>query len=427
MSALDTMFNQAAAQISIPCSALGTNAISLTPLVNCPALTSYNELGGYRFRAVGNSTGAVTAQYNGLGFLPVYHADGVTQCNVSDIVIGEQYIFTYSAALNGGLGGFFAESPSLPLAATTWQVPGGRLTLQSAVPVMTSNQLTKQTIFYAPYNNQFCPIYNGANVQMYDFCSSTSDQVGQTFNLGGAANFPNGANFDLFLTLIGGVPAIVAIQWTNTSTRATGLSIFGGFLTNGGAATAQTGPNTSVTLPVNQGTYLGTFNCSAQGQTQWQFGGSATGGTAGSFNIANYYNAREFVSITTDSGTTYTYTSNVVRQARASAGMQCSFVQCSSELAVLATYTGAISTAAALNALGETGIGVNTTTAFNIGSFIDSETAASLTAMTTSSFPFTFTGFGFVAALEASDNVNANTFGAGSAVFQNRLMVRIWL
>ena len=59
MSNLDLMFNQVGAMIEIPCSASGTNAISLTPLTNCPALTSYNELGGYRFRAVGTSTGTV--------------------------------------------------------------------------------------------------------------------------------------------------------------------------------------------------------------------------------------------------------------------------------------------------------------------------------------------------------------------------------
>jgi hypothetical protein len=428
MSALDQMFDQAAAMMEIPCSASGTNAISLNPLPNCPALTAYKELGGYRFRAQSTSTGAVTAQYNGLGFLPVYHDDGATQVNVSDVVIGKEYVIRFSQALNAGGGGFFLEAPALSTTTSPWTQPGGRLTLASGVPVMLSNQLAKQVIFYGPYVNQFVPIYNGAGVQMYNFCSSLSDTAGLQLNLGGAANFPSGNNYDVFVSLLGGTtPVLCAIPWTNNTTRATALAQFAGFQTNGGTVTAQTGPNTSATLNVNQGTFLGTFQTSAQGQTQWQFGGSASGGTAAFFNLCNYYNPLLFQTQVTDNGSSYTYTSATVRQARASSGNQINFVQASAERAMFFAYVPQTATVAgAASAATFWGIGINTITAFTstLDRLESATVADTLVIFMPSNLTAGVVGYGFAAALEASDGLNANTFNTTSL---SVLMGMLWL
>ena len=426
MSALDTQFNNVASGMELPCTASGTNAISLTPLVNFPSLSGYNELGGYRFVAVNTSTGLVTLQYNGLGFLPVYHADGVTQANIGDFVINQQYIVTFHQALNAGGGGFFFLNASTPTTTSNWFQPGGRLTLASATPVMFSNQTAKQVIFYAPYQHPFVPIYNGAVMQNYQFTSSISDQVGLQLNMGGSANFPTGTNFDVFATLVASVPTLVATAWTNNTTRATTLAVFGGLLTNSGSMTAQTGPGTSTTVPINQGTFLGTFQTSAQGQTQWVFGGSGSGGVAAFFNIANYYNPVLFATSVVDTGAPYTYTTGTTRQARASTGNQVNFVSPSSERAIHITRFSTTSSVAP-GASTFAGIGgVNSTTTLNVYNLVQVSGVGGLSYATrgTMDYTFSYTGYGFVASTESGDGTNANNFDTASIDF---LQATLWL
>ena len=413
MSALDTQFQNVASGMELPCTASGTNTISLTPLSSFPSLGSYNELGGYRFMAVNTSSAAVTLQYNGLGFLPVYHADGVTQFNIGDIAANQQYIVTFHQALNSGNGGFFGLAASTPLTTASWNQPGGRLTIQSATPVMFTNQTAKQVIFYAPYQHPFIPLYNGSTIQNYQFTSSQSDQVGLQLNMGGAANFPTGTNFDVFGFLVAGVPTLVAVAWTNNTTRATTLSVFGGFLTNSGSMTAQTGPNTSTTVPINQGTFLGTFQTSAQGQTQWVFGGVATGGTAGALYISNYYNPVWFTTQSNDNGASYTYASTTVRQMRASAGMGTSFVSCSSERAIFIFCQQSQSIPPNTSGTTSYGYALNATNTYAAQNFMNINIPLDTIRMCIAG-NLSFTGFGTITGNEASDGVNANTFSSGT-------------
>jgi hypothetical protein len=425
-AALDTMFNQVGAQIQIPCSASGVNAISLTPLVNCPALTAYNELGGYRFRAAASSTGPVTAQYNSLGFLNVYHGDAVTQASTGDLVAGQQYALYYSASLAGGAGGFFLEQPAFAgSSAGIGGVPGGRLTLQSATPVMVSTQPAAQTVYYAPYVNQFVPIWNGSTLQAYNFCSSLSDQVGLSLAMGGSASWPSGTNFDVYVTLNGGVPVLATVAWTNQTTRATTLSIFGGMLTNSTLATMRISAAATISVPANQGTLLGTFATIANGQSQYIFGGAASGGTGAGFFIANYYNKVLVNTIVEDIGTLYTYTTATGREARASVGNQIAYVQADSERAALFNYNSGGRLVAATGAYSITGIGFNSSSAFSVTN--TTMNAAALTAFVynqTTSFAVAATGLSTVTAMEQGDGVNANSFDFSNANF---LFGSIWL
>jgi hypothetical protein len=432
MAYLDNMFNQSAAMMSVPCSASGTNAISLTPLTNCPALSAYAELGGYRFRAVATSTNLVTIQYNGLAFLNAYHADGVTQASISDLVIGEQYIVTYSASLNGGLGGFFLESPSVTNAATTWFTPGGRLTFISGQPVMFSNVSSAQNIYYAPYIHPFVPIYNGTSIQMYQFTSSLSDQVGLTLAMGGSANFPTGTNFDIFAFLLAGVPTLGTFQWTNQTTRNITLGVFGGFLTNAGAlANIRYSASASALVPINQATFLGTFATGypggplgGNGQSAYVFGSAASGGGSANFYLCNYYNKILQNTIVTDSGAGYSYTSATTRQARASTGNQIVVVQSDSERAIITSYNSLNTIAGALGANQYTGIGINTLTTFNALGYDQNNTAVAIGETVNTSYQFSATGLVTIAALERADGTNASTFDAQST---NQLMASIWL
>lgn len=418
LSDFDVMFNAVAGVISIPSIASGTNNISLTPVTNSPALPGYVELCGARFRATGTTTGLVTAQINGLGFLPVYHADGVTQASTGDLVLGSQYVVTYSAALQGGLGGFFLESPSLPVAAQPWFLPGGRLTLQSGVPVMTTTQ-NGLIVYYAPYVHPFVPIYNGNNIQMYNFTSGLSDQIGLTLTMNGNGNWPIGM-YDVFAILSGAVPVLATYPWTNTTTRGLTLSVFGGFLTNSGNATMRTGQSTTQVAIANQATYLGSFYAFAAGNTTFTYPGAASGGLSGAFYLDNYYNKCRFTGQCVDTGTSYTYSSATVRQARGSTGNAIAFVQGSSEKAVDITNWTRDSILA--NATLSTGIGLDSTTTFVTYKLFSSSVAIGEAEQ--SSIMFSATGLHTVNALEQGDGTNANTFDASSANF---LEAGIWL
>lgn len=117
LALLDGMFGQVAQMVAIPCTATGTNAITLQPIGNAPTLPSYAEFCAFRFKAAASSSSAVTAQFQALAALPVYQADGVTQVAGGNIINGREYTLVYDAALNSGGGGFYLEVAAFSAAA----------------------------------------------------------------------------------------------------------------------------------------------------------------------------------------------------------------------------------------------------------------------------------------------------------------------
>jgi hypothetical protein len=422
MSSLDTMFNQVGAMLQIPCTASGTNAISLSPNVNCPALTSYNELGGYRFVAVSTSTAPVTAQYNGLGFLPVYHADGVSQVSTADIQIGQQYIFTFHQSLNGGAGGFYFEAPSQGLPVSTWFTPGGRLSTNTN-PVNFTNTIAGN-ISYVPYVHPFVPIFNGATVQMYQFTTSLSDNIGLTLNMNGNATFAAGFVFDIFVFNNNGVLTLGLVAWTNNTTRAMTLSNFGGFLTNSGDVSmtiSPAGTPSAVGVRANQATFLGSVYTTANGITTWQFPGASA---AGLFCLSNYYNTVLFTGFVQDTGAAYTYTSATPRQAGARTYNQIQMLQTSSERAISFTSATFGIPVSAAGASMTTGIGIDSSTAFAFSGVESVDAAAGPIKHIPTEAAFSATGLHTVFSVEASDGTHANTFNSQTT---NQLVFRAWL
>lgn len=107
-SKLDDNFNALGTYATVPCTAAGTNAITLTPVSGTPTIGSLNQLQSYRFLAAATSTSAVTIQVLALGFLPAYYpgVSGPVAANSGNVVIGECYDAIYDVALNSGAGGF---------------------------------------------------------------------------------------------------------------------------------------------------------------------------------------------------------------------------------------------------------------------------------------------------------------------------------
>jgi hypothetical protein len=172
-------------------------------------------------------------------------------------------------------------------------VSGGRLTLSSGVSVMKTDVAAATALYYAPSMSPFVQIYNGTNIQPYNFTASVTDTVGLTLTLG--SNWAANTLYDVFATINGGVPVLATVAWTSagagTSARATALALYFAMQTNATSATARISNSSTITMAANQGTYLGTFltNGSA-GQIDFKFGSAAGGGGAATAGLWNMYN-----------------------------------------------------------------------------------------------------------------------------------------
>jgi hypothetical protein len=115
LALFDTMFNQVAQLVAIPCTSTGNALYTLTLIGNAPTITSYNNFQMFRFKATAASAGAVTVQFGSLAALPVFKVDGVTQCGAGDIINGQEYLVVFDQSRNGGVGGFYLETAGQPV------------------------------------------------------------------------------------------------------------------------------------------------------------------------------------------------------------------------------------------------------------------------------------------------------------------------
>ena len=105
LSLFDTMFNVVGQQGNIPCTASGTNAITLTPSTNYYSPAAYTIAQIASFKAVATSTGSVTIAIGGLSLIKLFTAAGV-QAASGDVVLNTHYEVQYWADLDSGNGGF---------------------------------------------------------------------------------------------------------------------------------------------------------------------------------------------------------------------------------------------------------------------------------------------------------------------------------
>ena len=225
--------------------------------------------------------------------------------------------------------------------------PQGRLTLQSGVPVMTSTQSGKTTLYYTPYGGNQIPLYDGTNMVSMAFSELSVATTDTTKNP--AAIGANKVN-DWFVWNDGGTLRLShGPDWTSDTARSTGtaLTMVNGVLLNNASIT--NGPAAS------RGTYVGTTRSNGSSQLDFIVGGSSSGGNAGFVGIWNAYNRKPAEIFVQDSTTSWSYTSSAWRAANNSAGNRISFVCGLLEDGVRASYAGlALSTASAV----QVGIGI---------------------------------------------------------------------
>lgn len=289
-------------------------------------------------------------------------------------------------------------------ALVNYFTPGGRLTLSTGVAVMGSSVAGSTTVYYTPYAGNMVPIYDGTNMvptATAEISQATTDTTKSP------AAVAASKVYDIFVWNDSGtIRATRGPAWTNSTTRGYTLTAVNGILLNSSSIT--NGPAAS------RGTWVGTIASNASSTIDWILGSGGSGGVAGVLNVWNAYNRVDVTASVLDSGTTYAYTTATVRQARASAGNQVSFVVGNSEDSASAIYTG-FANVSAIGAFIRTGIGVDTTTVFTAGSFLTAY-ANGITLSQNTAWQFAISGPGthFVAALEQGDGTNGNAFDVSS-------------
>jgi len=140
-----------------------------------------------------------------------------------------------------------------------WGRAGGRLTLETGVPVSTTDQTAKTTIYWTPAESNLVAVYDATRVKLYTF-SELSVALG---------TLSNATLYDIFLWDTSGLALKIGPAWSNsgagTSARGTGagtteLERFNGVLVN--KVSIASGP------AARAGLYLGTFLTTATTDTE---------------------------------------------------------------------------------------------------------------------------------------------------------------
>ena len=145
LSDFDTMFNVTGQQGNIPTTPTGTNALTLTPATNYYLPAAYTNGQMASFLAGNTSTGNMTVQIGGLGFVELFKSTAA-QASTGDIVSGSHYVIQYWGDLNSGSGGFLIINSGSALGASLstpdQTLSGGANVTSYQIGVITSGAVT---------------------------------------------------------------------------------------------------------------------------------------------------------------------------------------------------------------------------------------------------------------------------------------------
>ena len=169
----------------------------------------------------------------------------------------------------------------------------GRLGLESGVPVSTTDQMGKTTLYFAPYNGKLIGIFNGTNTVVYSF-TELSIAIPASVN----------TNYDIFIYDNSGTLTLEAVAWANDSVRATALVL-------------------QNNVPVKSGStnkrYLGTIRTtSVSGECESSYGKRF---------VSNYYNKIRMGMEKRNLYSVYTYSTDTFRVVAGDTTQVIEFVQ----------------------------------------------------------------------------------------------------
>ncbi len=208
----------------------------------------------------------------------------------------------------------------------------GRLTLESGVPIPTTDQTAKTSIYFALYNGNRIAIYDGTRWKLYLFSELTL----------AIGTLTDAKNYDVFVYDNAGTLTLeFSAAWTNDTTRADALTTQDGVYVKSGATTRR---------------WLGTFRT------------TATTTTEDSVLKRFVWNAHNRVPrhlVATDTTDSWSYTTNTIRQANATSANKVEYVCGSIEDAVEAEVKASVTAYANASFACKVGVGVDSTSTFS--------------------------------------------------------------
>jgi hypothetical protein len=243
-------------------------------------------------------------------------------------------------------------------------MPQGRLTLTTAVPVLTASVTGATTIYYALYNGAYVPIWNGATT---DMTLITELSQATTDNTKSPAAVANNSNYDMFVWNDGGTKRCTrGPLWTSDTGRGSGAGTTqitrntDGYYTNTVAIT--NGPGAGL------GTYVGTVRSNGTASIDMIFGGTgAAGGEACNLGVWNMYNRVDTPRVNFDNTDTWNYTTATFRVKNGNSANRISLIVGLSE-DTLSARNSAIARNSTANITKIIGIGLDSETVLATGS-----------------------------------------------------------
>jgi hypothetical protein len=269
--------------------------------------------------------------------------------------------------------------------STPCVIPGGRLTLETTVPVSTTDQTAKTTLYYTPYTHSRIELYDGTYWNRRTFGELSIAVPATTSQM-----------YDVFVYDSGGTPTLELTAWTNDTTRATALVRQNGMWSKTGALTRL---------------YLGSFRTTGvSGQTE---------DSAAKRYVWNYYNRVDRVlQAALETANSWSYTTATWRQANANTTNQLDLVCGYSEDAVSIHALASVGTSAG-SANARTSIGEDSTSAPHASALYGNTTATAKTLNVATLRKIPAVGRHYYTWLEFSDAAGTTTWygddsGAGA-------------
>lgn len=228
-----------------------------------------------------------------------------------DPALGYKVALYPSTELNDpptGTATFTQDNVYLPAASYLWpQACQFRLTLESGVPVSTSDQSAKTTLYCTPYGGNRIDLYNSTKTAWERL---TSNEMSITL-----VGLTAATMYDVFVYSNSGTPTLELTAWSSATVRATGYTLQDG-------------------VPVKSGTptrrLVGSIYINATG--------GQSDDTLAKRYVSNLYNRKRRPLKKTTTGS-WTYTTATLRQANADATNQLDVVNCIDEDMVEATVS----------------------------------------------------------------------------------------
>jgi hypothetical protein len=225
--------------------------------------------------------------------ITIKHTDGTTVVELYNVTLlaGEtlEYVEGQGFRLYDAAG-----QPKVGVLAVDPSQNGFRLSGTTGTPVMTADSTGLGTIYLTPYKGNSIALYDGSFWQLVSSAEVSLAVTGRTTDL----------PFDIFAYLSGGAVTLEFLDWTNATTRATGLTKANGVWTKTGDQTRR---------------YLGSCRPRSATTFHWVTAGTDAPVKLDLWNVDNRVEFSFVLKATTDS---WTYTTATIRQAQASANYQ---------------------------------------------------------------------------------------------------------